>query len=112
MADNTTINPGSGGDLIATDEIAGIKYPRSKITLGADGQNDGDVSSSNPLPVTGTTSAVGNVAHDAADVGNPLKIGGRASTGAPLAVAPGDRVNAYFDPNGRLVEPVAQLPLT
>lgn len=52
MADNTTLNSGSGGDSIATDDISGVKYPRSKIVIGADGTNDGDVSSSNPLPVS------------------------------------------------------------
>ena len=52
MADNTILNTGTGGDTIATDDIAGVKYPRSKIVIGADGTNDGDVSSSNPLPVS------------------------------------------------------------
>lgn len=46
---------------------------------------------------------VGDVAHDAADSGNPVKIGGKAATSAPTAVTNGDRVNAYFDTNGRLV---------
>ena len=50
MADNTTLDTGTGGDVIATDDIAGVKYPRSKITLGADGVNDNDVSATNPLP--------------------------------------------------------------
>lgn len=52
MTDNTTLNTGSGGDTIATDDIGGVKYPRSKIVIGADGTNDGDVSSANPLPVS------------------------------------------------------------
>lgn len=54
MADNVTANPGTGGATFASDDIAGIQYPRGKITLGADGVNDGDVSSSNPMPVGGT----------------------------------------------------------
>lgn len=37
MADNTTLNTGSGGDVIATDDIAGVKYQRVKLSLGADG---------------------------------------------------------------------------
>jgi hypothetical protein len=55
MADNLTAlaNTGSGTDVLATDEIAGVHFPRSKITLGADGVNDGDVSAANPLPVGG-----------------------------------------------------------
>ena len=43
------------------------------------------------------------IAHDAADSGDPLKVGGKASTTAPTAVSVGDRVNAWFDLNGRLV---------
>lgn len=43
----------------------------------------------------------GNVAHDAADSGNPIKIGGKVSTSAPSNVANGDRVDAWFDTKGR-----------
>jgi hypothetical protein len=42
----------------------------------------------------------GHVAHDAADSGNPLKIGGRAETTFQTAVADGDRVDALFDVYG------------
>lgn len=52
MADNFTANAGAGGDTFAADEVAGIKYPRSKMTLGADGVNDGDVSETNPMPTS------------------------------------------------------------
>jgi hypothetical protein len=54
MADNITTNPGSGGAVLASDDIAGVQYPRTKIVIGADGANDGDVSASNPMPVSGT----------------------------------------------------------
>ena len=57
MADNTVLNTGVGGDTIASDDIGGVKFPRSKIVIGADGTNDGDVSSANPLPVKGTGTA-------------------------------------------------------
>ena len=50
MSDNTTLNPGTGGDVIATDDIAGVKYQRVKINYGADGAAT-DVSSAAPLPV-------------------------------------------------------------
>lgn len=55
MADNIIAyaNTGTGTDVLAADEIGGVKYARSKITLGADGVNDGDVSATNPLPVSG-----------------------------------------------------------
>jgi hypothetical protein len=42
----------------------------------------------------------GDVAHDAADSGNPVKIGGKAGA-VPAAVASGDRVNASYDTYGR-----------
>lgn len=54
MADNFVTNAGSGGDTFGADDIGGVKFPRTKIIVGADGTNDGDVSSANPLPVSGT----------------------------------------------------------
>jgi hypothetical protein len=56
--DNTTLNTGTGGDVIATDDIAGVKYQRVKLVIGADGVNDGDVSSSNALPVSDNGSSL------------------------------------------------------
>jgi hypothetical protein len=53
VVDNITANPGVGGATLASDEILGVQFPRAKITLGADGVNDGDVSASNPMPVGG-----------------------------------------------------------
>lgn len=50
-ADNTTLNPGVGGDVIANDDIGGIKFQRLKIVFGSDGVNEGDVTRQNPLPV-------------------------------------------------------------
>jgi hypothetical protein len=58
MADNTTLNTGTGGDVIATDDISGVKYQRVKLVIGADGVNDGDVSSSNALPVSDNGSSL------------------------------------------------------
>lgn len=45
----------------------------------------------------------GGVAADAVDTGNPTKIGGQARAAQPTAVAGGDRVDAYFDTMGRLI---------
>jgi hypothetical protein len=50
MADNTTLNPGTGGDVIASDDIGGVKYQRIKTGFGADGSY-ADVSEASPLPV-------------------------------------------------------------
>lgn len=51
MADNTLLNAGTGGDTIASDDIAGVKYQRNKLVHGADGVNAGDVSTANPFPI-------------------------------------------------------------
>lgn len=45
----------------------------------------------------------GDVAHDAADSGNPVKIGAQARTTLPSAVADADRVNLIADDVGRLI---------
>lgn len=60
MADNTQLPvPSTSGDVIAADDIGGVKHQRVKIIHGAEGTNDGDVSSANPLPVnTGLTQAL------------------------------------------------------
>ena len=50
MADNVAITAGSG-TAVAADDISSVFYQRFKLTLGADGESDGDVSSTNPMPV-------------------------------------------------------------
>jgi len=54
--------------------------------------------------------ASGNIAHHSADSGNPVKMGGRASATPVVAVDANDRVDAFFDVQGRQV--VAQKALT
>jgi hypothetical protein len=53
VADNTTLNPGTGGDVIVTEQPggAGPKIPVSKIYTGALDVNGGPVTSTNPLDV-------------------------------------------------------------
>jgi hypothetical protein len=51
MADNFVANAGSGGSTFASDDISSVQFPRLKLTLGADGVNDGDLSLTNPAPV-------------------------------------------------------------
>ena len=50
MADNYTFTAGSG-TTGAADDISSVLYPRIKLIHGADGTNDGDVSTANPFPV-------------------------------------------------------------
>ena len=47
----TTLNPGTGGDVFATDEISGEHHQRVKISHGIDGSAT-DTSATDPLPVT------------------------------------------------------------
>lgn len=52
MADNTQLNQAAAplGDIIATDDIGGIKHQRVKIEVGADGTAQ-DVADGRPMPV-------------------------------------------------------------
>lgn len=50
MADNITLNNGTGGSTLATDEIGGVHYQRQKLIFGPNGTNSGDVSNANPFP--------------------------------------------------------------
>lgn len=92
MADNVVANPGAGGATFASDDIGGVQYPRNKITLGADGANDGDVSASNPMPVTGTVVTGGLT--DAELRASPVDVTGTVTTGgltdAELRASPVD----------------------
>jgi hypothetical protein len=50
MADNVSITAGSGTSIAADDIGAGLLAQRIKLIHGADGVNDGDVATLNPLP--------------------------------------------------------------
>jgi len=54
MADNFYYDPGTteAKETGGADDIGGVKYPRVKIIVGADGTNDGDVATGNPMPVS------------------------------------------------------------
>lgn len=52
MADNLIANAGSGGATFATDDIAGVHHPRTKVEWGPDGTvNEVDDASGKRLPV-------------------------------------------------------------
>lgn len=59
----------------------------------------------NSITVDGTVSATsaGDVAHDSADSGNPVKVGGKAVSSEPTAVANADRANLITDLVGKLI---------
>jgi len=93
MADNINVTPGAGS-TVAADDIGGILHQRVKMVIGADGVNDGDISASNPMPVsldsaslaalenisvTVTTSAEVEVKNDS---GNPIPVNGTVTANA------------------------------
>lgn len=69
MSDNVAYTPGVGA-TVAADDIGGVLHQRIKVVLGADGTSDGDVSSANPLPVTGTVAVTGVATALRQDTGN------------------------------------------
>lgn len=56
-----------------------------------------------PTLATLTTLTGGGIAHDGADSGNPVKIGGKAFTADPTPVASADRADLYVDTVGKIV---------
>lgn len=48
MADNTQLNAGTGGNLMASDEVGGVHFARVKVAVGPDG-TAADVTETNPL---------------------------------------------------------------
>ncbi len=92
MADNTAIKDGGGASInAATDELSDSAFS-PKVTL-VDGTGS-------PTPIHPRT---GNVAHDAADSGNPNKIGGRARSSEIAVVANDDRVDFVADLSGKQI---------
>lgn len=84
---------------IAIDEPATVdkKLDTEQLSVGANTVERERI----VLSGTGATDFALPVAHDAADAGNPLKIGGKAKAAAPADVsADADRVNAWFLLNG------------
>lgn len=82
MADNVTLNPGSGGAVIGTDEIGGIHYPIDKIAFGAL-ETLTMVSTANPLPVDlRTDNLTGNLDVNIAASGVTLTVSGTVTANA------------------------------
>ena len=107
-------------NAFATQDIGATKSTAWSQTVGgfykttpgtiADGETDAlRLTSAGLLRVSldgntvGTTDqeTVGNVAHDAADSGNPVKFGGKGSAAVASDVTEGDRVNGSFTLAGR-----------
>jgi len=81
--------------------IAGLGVHSAAATYQVD-ESGNVLGGSAPVQVALSSVQVnGLLAHDAVDGSSyPIKIGGRARTAEPAAVADADRVNAYFDEKG------------
>lgn len=99
MADNVT-PAGAGGAVFATDDIGGVQYPRTKLVIGADGVNGGDVSAANPLPVTMAPVALHN--DPFVDGAAGVVILGKRRDSDSTMVADGDLNTLNLDEEGRL----------
>lgn len=100
MADNLTTNPGTGGAVIATDEIAGVHYPISKLAFG-DLDAATLVSSANPLPVGGAFVKAEDAPSASGDFGIVL-LAQRRDTDATAVDTDGDYATLKTDEAGRL----------
>lgn len=95
---------------IATDDVVPVSDNSGSLTVDAPvgtpvfvRLSDGS-SAIATLPVSmATNTPVGTVAHDGADSGAPIKVGGRARTSDITSVANDDRVDAIYDKSGRQV---------
>ena len=86
MADDVTLP--ATGSVVATDDVASVHYQKVKLDLGGNGAS---------VPVVDRMPITGQVAHDAANAGNPVVGGAEAiAHGAnPSAVAAGDATKVY-----------------
>ena len=101
-------NPVKVGGVYKASPTAVASGDRTEFLTDSSGRQIVSVSGINAvtdinIESQSTTLAVGgDFGHDAADIGNPIKVGGRADAAFPTAVASGDRVNAHFDVHGHL----------
>jgi hypothetical protein len=110
MSDGTVqVAPDSTGKKVDTSEltVGANTVERQRIVIADDATAAALAAVKNTSPsgseygVVARALAVGDVAHDGADSGNPVKVGGIAKSGLPTAVADGDRANLITDLYGR-----------
>lgn len=93
------VPPDSTGSYVQTfvNSISALNQHAQCITLVTSTGASIDCPSGNALAFGG------NIDHDGVDAGSPIKIGMKAATSDPTAVANADRANALGDKIGRLV---------
>ena len=62
MADDVS-NASIATDVIAADDVSGVKFQRIKLALGSEGTYVGDVSKEHPLPITNQNASVTDVSN-------------------------------------------------
>lgn len=106
---STSVTPGTAAaNLGKAEDAAHASGDTGVFVLGVsnEAQSTRNADSDYSIIATdtkGNSLVVGNLANDAVDAGNPIKIGGKARTSVPTAVADSDRVDASFDKFGRLI---------
>ncbi len=89
MADNIQLDAGSGGSVLAADDISSVFYQRVKVVWGVDGSQV-DTSETDPLPVN---------MHEIA--GTAIALGGGVEAGALLVTLASDSTGLLsVDDNG------------
>lgn len=94
---NTAITAGDAtGGRVATYTFSEDALTKllQRVVLSNSAGTEIDFSASSPV--------AGDVAHDAADSGNPIKVGAKATSGAPAAITAADRSNLWTDLLGAL----------
>lgn len=105
FSDGTNMRPGFALDA---DTGGGVQYMQGinlrRTASGGSTELLGQTTMALSLPVVLPSDQIvtvgGNIAHDSADAGGPVKVGGRARTSDITAVANDDRVDAQFDTLG------------
>lgn len=104
LVNNATLPPGAATSAnqpsVATNAAA--SPTTGTLVMGSDGTN------ARALSITSANgnlnvAAAGDKQAGTADSGYPVKIGGYANSATPTAVTAGQRVNSWFDLNGRAV---------
>ena len=91
------LNIDASGNIAVTQSGTWTEANSSAIAASLSVLDDWDNTASDGASVSG------DVAHDAADAGEPVKIGAKAANALPTAVANNDRANAIADLFGRIL---------
>lgn len=107
---NTVLSVVGGGTeataqrvTIASDSTGVLSVDDNGSSLTVDGTVTANAGTGTFAVSMATNTPVGNVAHDAADSGAPIKTGGRARTTEVTAVASDDRVDSIHDKVGKQI---------